>query len=386
MLALALWFSASAVIPAFEREFALGELQASLITSCVAVGFVTGTLSSTMLGLADRLDPRRFFMASALIAATANAAILLVSPTSLAMPVLRFVVGACMAGIYPVGMKMASTWAVRDMGLLVELLTGAVTLGSASPHLLDALGGLDWRFTLGAASVLAATAGLLINLAPLGPNMTRAARFQSHFVLQAWTRKALRLANFGYFGHMWELYAMWCWIGVFLNASFALDPGGGGASYYARLATFASVGIGGLGCLVGGLFADRLGRTTLTMAAMLISGTCALLVGHLFGGDPWLLTAICLVWGFTVAADSAQFSASVIELSDPDLVGTMLTVQTCVGFLLTTVTIHLTPYLGEKIGWTWAFGVLAIGPFLGVWAMARLRAHPDAVTLAGGSR
>ena len=154
----------------------------------------------------------------------------------------------------------------------------------------------------------------------------------------------------------------------------------------AKLVTFATVGIGAVGCVAGGLFADRLGRTTLTMLAMGVSGACAATVGLLFGGDPWLLSAVCLLWGISIVADSAQFSASVAELSDRAYVGTMLTVQTAIGFTLTLVTIHLMPVFVEALGWRYAFLPLAIGPFLGVWAMARLRADPDATKLAGGRR
>lgn len=386
VLAMALWFSTSAVIPSLRAEFQISDFQAALLTSSVAVGFVVGTLTSALLGLADRLHPHRFFMTSGLVAAAANAALLLVDPTSFAVPVLRFVVGASMAGVYPVGMKMASTWAKADMGLLVGLLVGALTLGSASPHLINALEAFDWRFTLIAASLLAVVAALLVNCVALGPNVRRAARFEARFALQAWTKKPLRLANLGYFGHMWELYAMWAWIGLFLNASFAINPGGEGASFLAKLMTFATIGVGALGCLFGGIFADRLGRTTLTMGAMAISGSCAIAIGLVFGTSPWLVGAICLVWGVTIVADSAQFSASVMELADPWLIGTMVTVQTSVGFLLTTVTISLIPPLVDLVGWQYAFATLAIGPFLGIWAMARLRAHPKSVRLAGGRR
>ena len=386
VLALALWFSASAILPSLRLEYALSGLQESLLTSSVAAGFVTGTLLSAALGLADRYDPRRFFMISALVAAAANAAILTVDPTSSAVAALRFAVGACMAGIYPVGMKIVATWAKADMGLLVGLLVGAVTLGSASPHLIGAFGGIDWRFTLAAASVLAVVAALLVNLVGIGPRAGDAPPFDPALALQAWRVKSVRLANLGYLGHMWELFAMWAWIGVFLHASFAIAPGGGGAAFHAKLATFATIGGGALGCLFGGVLADRLGRTTITIWAMAISGTCALAVGLLFGGDPWLLTVLCLVWGVAVVADSAQFSSSVIELSHPSITGTMLTVQTCLGFLLTILTIHMMPPLVDAVGWEFAFAPLAIGPFLGVVAMARLRRHPDALKLAGGNR
>ena len=383
--AMALWFSASAVLPSLQAEYDIGPTMASLYTSSVQIGFVAGTLLSAFLGLADRLDMRRFFMASSLLAAGANAIILLVEPTSPVVILCRFLTGAAMAGIYPVGMKLAITWAKGDIGLLVGVLVGALTLGSGAPHLFNAMGGVDWRFTIAGTSMVALIAAFVINLVAIGPNLGVAPRFDPKVALAAYTRPALRLANFGYLGHMWELYAMWAWLVLFLQASFAVhleEP-----ALWSRLATFAVIGVGGAaGAVLGGVIADRIGRTALTIGAMAASGTCAIVIGFLFGAAPWLVFAFAFLWGIVVVADSAQFSASIAELSEPGTVGTMLTMQTSVGFLLTLATVHLVPTMVEAVGWHFAFASLAIGPFFGVWAMARLRAHPDSVCIAGGRR
>lgn len=386
VLALAPWFSTSAILPALRAETALGDFQGIALTSGVQVGFVLGALVSALYGLADRLEPRRLFALAACVAAGSNAALLLVDPAGPWAILLRLVTGAAMAGIYPVGMKLAAGWAKGDLGLLVGLLVGALALGSASPHLVSALGGIDWRVTILGTSLSALTAALVIGRVERGPAAAPVRRFVPGAVALVWRRPALRLVNLGYLGHMWELYALWAWLAVFLEASFRFHMPVEAARFWGSFATFAAIGLGGLGCVVAGYAADRIGRTAVTAIALAISGACALLAGFTFAAAPLLTLSLCLVWGASAIADSAQFSAATAELSAPEHVGTMLTIQTCAGFTLTLVSIHLLPVAADAMGWQLAPALLAIGPAVGIWAMLALRRRPEAVRLAGGRR
>ena len=386
VFAMSVWFSAVAILPILTRVYNLSAGWGALAASSVALGFVCGTILSAALGLADRLDPRHFFMGCCLIAALANVAMIWVHPTSSLTFVLRFIAGAVMAGVYPVGMKLASSWADGDRGLLVGGLVGAGTLGSASPHLLGAFAFESWENVLLISSGLAVTAAVLINFVAIGPGYGQAPKFKACYALKAFTNPALRLANIGYFGHMWELYAMWSWLGVFLAASFEVSSNGQDMQFASKLATFLAIGAGTAGCIFAGRLADIFGRTLVTSWAMVISGCLSVLVGLFFGANPYLLTGICIVWGIAAVADSAQFSASVMELSDPDIVGTMVTVQTSIGFLITIITIQLTPYMVDLLGWRYGFAYLALGPLVGTIAMLKLRTLPEAEKLAGGLR
>jgi MFS family permease len=388
LLAMSLWFSASAVVPELRGEWELDAGAAAWLTMSVQLGFVVGALLSAVTTLSDLVDPRRLVAASTLLGAAATAAIAAFATSATLAIGLRFITGMALAGVYPPGMKIMAGWFRDRRGLAIGVMVGALTVGSAAPHLLRVVGGIgDWRLVLYLSAGLAAAGGLIALFGlQTGPYESPTAPFDPRAVGRILRDRATMLANAGYFGHMWELYAVWTWIPLYLAASFRLDGSDFTTPLVAGGVAFATIAMGGPGAWAAGLAADRSGRTAVTSLSMLISGACCLAAGVLFATPAWLIVPFCLLWGFAIVADSAQFSTCVTELAEPAYVGTALTLQTAVGFLLTNVTIRMLPVWQERFGWEWAFAPLALGPAIGTIAMLRLRRRPEALRLAGGRR
>ena len=372
--AMSLWFVSAAVLPAMQAEFDLSPFVQASLSSSVQAGFVTGALVSAVLGIADRYDPRRVFAASAIAAGLINALLLIVHPASGTAIAARFMTGALLAGVYPVGMKIITGWGIKDRGFLTGALVGALTLGSAAPHLIALAGGANWRITIIIASLAAISAGIAGLFTGLGPHHVLAARFNPRAIATAWTNRQVRLAYAGYLGHMWELYAMWAWVAAATAASYEASMPAGDARWWARLTAFIAIAAGGISCVYAGRAADRIGRAGVAIIAMVISATCAVLAGATFAGPVWLTFAIVVVWGLSVIADSAQFSALVADACPPDQAGSLMTLQTALGFALTIVTVQATPVLAAMYGWPMILAAMAIGPAFGVIAMSRLLA------------
>jgi MFS family permease len=379
---MSLWFGVSASAPRIQEEWGLESSELSGLTLAVQFGFVAGTFMVASLSLADVIRSRTLVASATLLGALANGLLALTAGSLGPALILRFLTGVALAGVYPPAMKMLAGWFVRQRGLALGTLIGALTCGKAAPYVINAIGSDRWRVNVLAMSALALAGALLVLLVREGPFVRPSSPFDLRQVSEVFRNRGVRLANLGYFGHMWELYAMWTWIPVMLRASVGESSS---TTSIAEIGSFLVIGSGALGCVLAGHFADRIGRTVVTSASMIVSGSCCILVGFVFH-SPVLLLVVATVWGATVVADSAQFSACVTEVGNQDYLGTALTLQTCIGFLLTTISIEMIPRLVDIVGWEWAFIALAPGPVAGTIAMLRLRALPEALKIAQGRR
>ena len=370
-LGMTLWFSATAAGPAIAAEFHLTRAATAWLTMAVQAGFVAGTFLSSVFNLADVLNARRLFAVGCVAGASANAFIPFAT-TPAAIIALRGLTGVALACVYPPGMKIAAGWFQDRRGTALGVVVGALTVGSAFPHLLAwGAHAVPWRALMLVASMLAVLGGCIVWGAVMdGPYVSASAPFDSHAVFGIVANTQVRLATLGYLGHMWELYAMWTWIPAFAAASVAVSKNVETA--LGSLVAFIAIASGAVGCVAAGLWADAFGKARIARLALFTSAGCAATTWMFFGAPIPLLFVFAAIWGFSIVADSAQFSALVSEFSSRTHVGTALTLQTCVGFLLTIASIRLLPWIAAAVGWRWTFLALVPGPVLGAMAMTRL--------------
>ncbi|GIH79788.1 MFS transporter [Planobispora longispora] len=377
VLVMSTWFSASAVVPALRGEWGITQGAATWLTISVQLGFVTGALLAAALNLPDVVPAHRLVAVCALAGSATTAGVAAFADGLWTAVPLRFATGVALAGVYPPGLKLMASWFDRGRGFALGLLVGALTLGSALPQLIGGFAALPWRTVLYVSCALAAAGGLLAaGVVRPGPYSAPAAPFAPRYMITLFRERGPRLANLGYLGHMWELYAMWTWLPAYITASQAVRPGHGAGALPPGVTAFLAIGVAGVaGCLLAGWLGDRVGRARLAALAMTVSGACCLLAALVFGGPPPLVFGVLVVWGASVIADSGLFSACTSEVADRRYVGTALTAQTAAGFLLTVVTIQATPLLAEAVGWRLAVAVLGIGPLAGAVAMIRLQRY-----------
>lgn len=374
LCALSLWYSASVIAPELIEIWNLSSNLESWLSASVPIGFVIGALLSSYFGIADRFNPRKVFAVSALIGALLNALLIVVDSGFFGI-LLRILTGITLAGVYPIAVKILSEWFPRKRGLAIGILIAALTLGSSLPHFIVMFfSSLSWKFVIICSSVLALFAAFIISfILEDSPVKLKKHPFSLKVIKKVVINKPVMLANYGYFGHMWELYAMWTWLPSFLAASF-LTYSSEIPHWFIAFSSFISIGIAGaIGCVVGGLISDKIGRANLTIISMLISAICSIIIGFTYGQFIWLTLTISIIWGFSIISDSAQFSAAVSEIAEEEYVGTALTFQMCIGFLFTIFSINLIPIIQRMVGWEWAFTILAIGPILGIITMVKYR-------------
>lgn len=372
LLASATWLSASAVSPALVDAWRLSSSEAAWLSGSVQLGFVSGTLIFAVFNIADQFNARWVFLVSAWLGAAFNAGFGLLADDLLTAVLFRFATGVMLAGVYPVGMKLVASWFSERLGWQLGVMVGALVLGTSSPFFFRATGhALPWRAIIGAASGAAILGGLLVLLVTDGPFLKKRAAFEPKMLLRVFALRRFRLQSIAYFGHCWELYAVWT-----LTPFFLADQLGLRGSSLAWL-SFLVVAVGAIGCGVGGWLSHTLGERLIALVALIVSGTICLTIGWWVTLPLGVVVVVFLVWGVAVVADSPQFSALAVRSCPPEYTGTALTVQNGVGFAITAASIQLLPLLADAIGWRWTFLALAPGPAIGVWALWKLGKQPD---------
>ncbi|MCP8616239.1 MFS transporter [Salirhabdus salicampi] len=374
LFVLSLWFSATAIISELHKVWDLSPLLKSWVTASVHIGFISGTLISACLGITDRYNNRSIFSVLALFGAIFNGLLIFVNNAFIGI-ILRLLTGLALAGVYPPAVKLLTQWFPRKRGTAMGVLIGALSLGSALPHVIVTIFSfMNWQYVILASSCLALVAAIIVRFILIDKEpLAQHHKFSMKILKKVLQNRPVMLANFGYFGHMWELYGMWTWLPAFLMVSFNVESGNV-SSLFPAFVAFVAIGIGGgVGCVIGGIWADKIGKSKFTILALSISAMCSCTIGFTYGKSIWVTVIISTLWGMSVIGDSGQFSASVAEFAQPEYIGTALTFQMSVGFFVTTIPIYLISILQPMIGWEWVFTILSIGPILSIVSMMKLR-------------
>jgi len=377
LLASSTWFSGTAAAPDLIHSWRLNSTESAWLTISVQLGFITGTFLYAFFNLADVFNPRRVFFVSALLGAAFNGAFAFLSQGIPAALLFRALTGVTLAGIYPVGMKLVASWFRSHLGWRLGVLVGALTLGTAFPYLIQTVGSqFSWRTLAGTASILALGGGCLVLMALSdGPFLKDRAPFDTRMLWRVFAHLPFRKTAFGYFGHMWELYAFWSMIIFYLGTRFQSDDPS--ASRGLSLLAFLIIGTGSLGCILGGWVSRRIGEKKVAKFSLMVSCILCFTSGILYELNPGLLVAVLLIWGFFVVSDSPQFSALAVRYCPPQYTGTALTVQNGFGFIITVISIQLTPWMADILGWKWALTFLGLGPLIGLYFIQQLPENGD---------
>ncbi|MBO6606196.1 MAG: MFS transporter [Psychroserpens sp.] len=366
-----LWFASNGVMTNLVDTFQLDQNAVGSLTSAIQFGFILGTLTFAILTIADRFSPSRVFFTCAILGALFNTGMIWSGHTISTLLLLRFLTGFCLAGIYPVGMKIAADYYQKGLGLSLGFLVGALVLGTAFPHLIKSVITTDlWRNVIIATSGFASFGGVVMLLfVPNGPYRQAAQKLELNAFFKVFRVPTFRAAAFGYFGHMWELYAFWAFVPVILDSYIKVQPN---VKLDVALWSFVIIGSGSIACVIGGYLSKSYGEKRIASLALISSGLCCLLSPIVFSiSSSAVILTFLIFWGLVVIADSPLFSTMVAHNAEPKLKGTALTIVNCIGFAITIVSILILTILSKYINWQYLYLVLVIGPLLGLIALSK---------------